>query len=252
MDTTAYKRDVGKIPEQKDLSFPSKEALGSGATLQNTICAKIFYKGCEPESADAKTIYDLSYRFMSFAGVVNDFDPSDPESVKKVFDNADAALKERDKNISDLQQQVKDFSTKLAEKDVIVKDKDGQLAAENGKWSLKCGGLKFWLWFILISVIVLVVVLGGLQIYTTIFMPPGVPFLTGPLGGFIKIFKFAKQTIKGIETHKADIENRLKTATGDTRNALLACRDSLNSSLSSNHDEAIKKFVANTKKKMGI
>jgi hypothetical protein len=78
-----YKQDVGEAPREKLPTFENSQALAAGATLNSTVASKVYFKGTEAESKDAKVLWDMSYRFMSLAGVNSDFDATDPESLTK-------------------------------------------------------------------------------------------------------------------------------------------------------------------------
>jgi hypothetical protein len=216
-----YKRGLpDKLPQQKELSFTSKEALAAGASLQNVVAAKVYYKGVAPESADAKVLYDMSYRFMGLAGINMDFDPSDPESVKKVFAEADNAIKEKDKNIDDLKRQVDVFMQEIATKTKIVKDKEAEMEANDGKWKVSFFWLKFALWTLLILIILVPIGLFLVQIFTgipifTLFMKTFIPFATG---GVKTVFNGLKQTGVAIEETKKEIKEEIEKKKAENKN----------------------------------
>lgn len=183
IDRSTYE---GKIPQEKELSFVSKEALATGATLQNVTANKIYYEGTDPKSKDAKTLLDMSYRFLGLVGVKMNFDPSDPESVSKVFEAADKALEEKDKNLHELK-----IALKKAEDDRIVAEKKA------GTWLSRFKtGVYSLVGFIIFVLIVLLV----LQVFT------GIPFLTGLITGIRTFWKVSHQTVKGIQ----EIRDKLK------------------------------------------
>jgi len=198
-----YKPKIKDIPQEKELSFKSKQHLAAGASLQNVTAAKVYYKGTEAESKEAKILYDMSYRFLGLVGVNMDFDPSDPESISKVFSEADNAIKEKDKNIHDLQEQVKKMNNDLATLNATTQDKIAEAKSESGKWRWRFG-TAVWGFF---GIIILIA--GGLlaaQIFT------GIPFFTGALGMIRTIFKGVKQTVHGLEEFKHKVQKDIEQA----------------------------------------
>jgi hypothetical protein len=241
-DTTAYKRDVGTLPKDKEMSFPSKQAMAAGAALSNITAAKVYYLGTKPLSPDAKVLYDMTYRFMGLCGVNMDFDPSDPESVAKVFENADKAISEKDKNIADLKQQVADFTTQLAAKETIIRDKGKEIEGVKTTLKAQIGTI---IWVTLGCIILLVLILGGVQAYT------GIPVLSMAIGfvtGATKtLFNAAKQTGSAIEQWKKDHDDQIQQLKNAGKNeaaeVLQGARDSLGALLSSHQDSAVKTFI---------
>lgn len=236
-----YKKDYD-VPKEKSMSFASSRALAAGATLQNMTAARVYYKGCEAESKEAKILLDMSYRFLGLAGVNSQFDPADPESVKKIFDAADRALEEKERALYQLREEVKTMQHQLATGQKIIQDKEAQLIDSNGKWSLKFDNL--WRWFIgIVSFVVIFVLgLGVAQVLT------GIPFLSALFGGIKTIFLAARQTIQGIE----DLRNELKAqaeSSGDPAKraeAKILLR-MLDEKLSRAQDESVKVWIARQK-----
>lgn len=247
IEKSFYKRDVGTPPQEKTMSFESKEALATGATLQNVTAAKVFYKGAAPESKEAKILYDMSYRFLGLAGVNMQFDPADPESVKKVFEKADKALEEKDSIIHQLQEDVKKFNQELATREKAIKDKGEELEQQNGKWRTHLGNLWFWIWFVVVACIVVVIGLGVLQVYT------GIPWLTGLFGGIGKMFKVGRQTIEGVQRIKDELKNRISDAeTEKEKEAYKGVLTLISQKLSEKQDEEVKAWVSKQKEKLGL
>jgi len=234
---TYYRKDYGRKPQEKELSFTSKRALATGATLNNMTAAKVYYQGTEPQSKEAKILYDMSYRFMSLAGVKADFDPSDPESVAKIFEEADRALEEKERIIHQLKEDVKRY---LQEKEKIVRDKEAELQALNNKWQVKLGNLWFWIWVIIIGFIALI-----------IFCPAiGIPLLSRTVGLTLKA---GKNTMKAIEAirDKWKEEERLAKERGDMKRyeQIRKVREELESELHKAQSEEEKLHIKKLKAK---
>ena len=239
-----YKNDQGTAPKEKLLSFESQEAMAAGATLNNVTAAEVYYKGTEPQSPQAKILYDMSYRFMAFIGVNNNFDPTDPESLKKTFEAADKAIQEKDKNLAELRQAVDDYRTKLEGEKKIVRDKEAEMKAQDGKWSAKWGSL----FYCFIGLLILIPV-GAIVIQIT----TGVPLATGLFSGALKTFgKFTKQTVQGLEQFKKELaETKVDaSATNEEKEEAKYWLDALSNTLSKTHDQDVKDYVALLKKKV--
>lgn len=177
-------------PQEKSLSFQSKEALASGATLQNVTANKVYYEGTEPKSEEAKVLLDMSYRFMGLLGVRTDFDPSDPASVKAVFEKADKAIEEKDRIIYDLQEQVKEYNRKL----VTAKEANDAAVKEHKTFKEKVWS---WIWGIIGFVLLVVVILGLLQMFT------GIPFLSGIAPWVMRrLHDTSKKTVAAIQEER--------------------------------------------------
>jgi len=233
-----YKPKIKDIPQEKELSFKSKQHLAAGASLQNVTAAKVYYKGTEPESKEAKILYDMSYRFLGLVGVNMDFDPSDPESVSKVFSEADNAIKEKDKNIHDLQEKVKKMNNDLATLNATTRDKIAEAKAESGKWRWRFGA---GLWGIVIAALLIAGGLLAAQIFT------GIPFFTGALGMVRTIFKGVKQTAHGLEEFKDTIKQDIAKAKAENRGyeakAMEDALERFKSTLSKHQDAHVKEYL---------
>ncbi len=238
-----YKRDDGPAPKEKLLTFDSQQAMETGATLNNAVAAKIYYKGTEAESPDSKIIYDMSYRFMNFLGVNNNFDLTDPEALKKTFERIDNASLEKDKNIADLRVEVDEYRNRYEKETKIVRDKEAEMKAQDGKWSAKWGSL----FYCFIGLLILIPV-GAIAIQVT----TGVPLATGLFSGVLKTFgKFTKQTVEGLEQFKKELaETKVDiNATKEEKEEASYWLDALSSTLSKNHDQDVKDFIGNLKNK---
>ena len=192
VDRSAYE---GKVPQEKKLSFKSTEALASGATLQNITANKVYYEGTEPKSKDAKTLVDMSYRFLGLVGVNMQFDPSDPESVKKVFAEADQAIEEKDKNLHDLREQLQ-----KAQEDHTKEKKRAD------SWFSRFKGGVYGLIGLIVAVLLTLLILQAVT---------GIPFLTGLITGIRTFWKVSHQTVKGIQEIREKLKK--KKAEGDVR-----------------------------------
>jgi hypothetical protein len=238
-----YKADINP-PSKKQLSFQSKEALAAGATLQNITAAEIYYKGTSPESEKAKLLYDMSYRFMNLAGVNNQFDPSDPDSVYEVFEKADKALEEKDKIIHDLQRDVQRQLEELATNKKIIRDREAELIATQSTWSARWDTLWSWIWGILIAIIVLIVGLGIAQAMT------GIPFLTILFGGVRMLFNAAKQTIHGLQVVREELKESIVSSESDEeRKFAERMLKKLDSKMAQHQDNKVKEWIAKHKAK---
>lgn len=239
-----YKRDIDPVVKD-ELSFASKEALAAGATLQNQTAAEIYYKGTKPESKQAKILYEMSYRFMHLAGVNNNFDPTDPESVEKVFKEADNALREKDKTIHNLEVRVKQQLEEMAARDKLVRDKVAELEDVEGKWRAKLGKIWYWIYTVAISIVVVIVGLGILQAWT------GIPLLTGLFGGIRLIFGAAKQTIKGVQTVRDELKHTIQNGgTEEEKAHAKKVLEKIDKALAESQDESVKNWIRKQKEKM--
>ena len=255
-DDRQYQRSLPGLPKDKEMSFPNKRAMAAGASLANVTAAQGYYEGFKAKSKEAKLLYDLTFRFMGLCGVNMAFDPTDPDSIEKVFKEADNAVQEKEKNIADLKQQVQDFTSKLAEKEEIVRDKGAELKSFKATWKARLGSL---FWGILVSVILIVVGLGAVQVYT------GFPVLTGLVktfipfakGGITTLFKLGKQTAVAIDKWKDTVVTRLEALRNSsketyTREEVLALleeqRQALSKHLGNEQDADAKIYL----KKMGV
>ena len=226
-------KSTGKLPEDKELSFKSKEALATGATLQNVTANKVYYEGTEPKSESAKILLDLSYRFMGLVGINMDFDPSDPESVEKVFQEADKALEEKDKNIHDLKVQVDDLKTRMAEE-----------ANYHKKEVEKHRSLAGTLWRVIWSIIGIIagvfVIAGLIQVFT------GIPLLSNLLPWVSKrIHSTAKQTVEGVQEIREELKKRAKN--GDNEITAEEALKLFDMTLEKHQDKGVKAHVRKLK-----
>ena len=192
-------------PREKLMSFDNQRALSAGATLNSTVAAKVYYKGTEAESKDAKTLWDMSYRFMALSGVNNDFDPTDPESLKKVFEKADGALKQKNKDLADVRQKMQDFQVERERDQKLMTDKVAKAQLESKKWGAKFGSLFYG---IIIFIVLLLIGAFVIQLYT------GIPIFTGLFNGGLKTMgKLVHQTVAGVENFR----NKNKTILSDEK-----------------------------------
>lgn len=242
-----YKQETGKPVSKRVLSFASKEAMAAGATLQNLTAAEVYYKGTEPESKEAKILYDMSYRFIDLAGVNRNFDPADPDAIEDIFERADRALEEKDRVIHQLEVDVQRKLEEVNGQRKIVKDREAALVANNGKWTARFDNLWRWLWGILIGAIVILVGLGIAQVMT------GIPFLTIFFGGIRLIFGAAKQTIKGVQALRDELKDT--AANGGTEEEKKTAKEMLakiDHHLQTNQDESVKEWIAGQKAKLKV
>lgn len=188
-----YRPRTQDVPVEAELSFESKEALASGATLNNSIANKIYYEGTEAKSYEAGILLDMSLRFLGFLGVNTSVDPKDPESVKQLFAKADKALKEKDRIIHDLKKDVKEYRNELNKKQTYIKEKEKENLTLRGK-------IKKFIYGIIGTICTIGLILLVLQIFT------GIPFFTASIGAVRTLFGVAKQTVEGLQ----DIRNKLK------------------------------------------
>ena len=224
-------------PEEGVMSFQSKEALASGATLQNVTANKVYYEGTEPKSEEAQLLLDMSYRFMGLLGVRTNFDPSDPESVKKVFEAADKAVEEQDLIIDYLQREVKDYNRKLLD----AKTKTD--AVSEGHKSFKC---KVWgfIWSLIGFVILVAVVLGALQMFT------GIPFLSGVLPWVVRrAHSTSKQTVDAVQKVRDNLKQMAENGESEETKALAkGVLGQIDSTLDSAQDAHVKDHIRKIKK----
>ena len=238
-----------KLPQNKQLSFASKESLAAGATLQNMVAAKLYYQGAKPLSHDAEVLYEMSYRFLGLVGVNRDFDPNDPESIEEVFRDADNALKEKDKNLHELKVQVDNMVMELATKTKIIKDKEAEMEAKDGTWSARLGTWKYIASGLFIFILLIPIILLAIQLFTGIpvftgFMQLAVPFVKNVVAiGF----NAAKQTAKSIDEWKDKWKKEIaaRKRTGETEKAAIVeeVLSSLKDHLGKNQDESVKDFI---------
>lgn len=218
------------MPSEKMMSFESSRALASGATLQSITANKVYYEGTEPKSADAQILLDLSYRFLGLLGVsMNSIDPADPEAVKKVFEQADKALEEKEKIIYDLRAEVKKTTEDLASQKNLVMVKGKEVETWVSRFKKTVLGIIGFIVFITI-------VLFLIQIFT------GIPVLTGVLGGIRTFFKISKQTVKGIQ----EVREKLKQQSESDEGAKHIL-DMIDATLNKYQDEHVKSAIKRMK-----
>ena len=224
------------VIQEKELSFESKEALAAGATLQNMKAGQVYYEGAQPKSEEAKIVYELSFDFMDLAGIHRDFDPEDPESIKRILESDQKALEEKDKIIHQLKEDVKAQTREKAE--AADKHKKYAESAEREKKGL-LARLRAWFWGVIGSVFFILVVLFLIQTFT------GIPVLTGLLGGIRTFWKVARQTVRGVQ----DIRNKLKEqAKQDDRAQQLL--DMIDQTLDRHQDDHVKRSIVKMKKEL--
>lgn len=235
-DRIANKINQSVIPQEKELSFESKESLAKGATLQNMKAAQIFYEGTEAKSEESEIVYKLSFDFQDLTGINRDFDPEDPESIKKILEADNIALQEKDKIIHQLKEDVKKQILEKAEQSDMHKTyKSG---AEKERKSL-LGRLSAWFWGVIGSILCIVVVLFLIEALTKI------PVLTGLLGGIRTFWKIAMQTMRGIQ----EVRNKLKekAKTDEKAKELLEMMDT---TLAKAQDKHVRDSIKKLKKKI--
>lgn len=170
-ENTAF-RAMKDIPQRPELPFKNKEQLSRAAALNLDKAEQIYYKGSKPESEPAKVLLQLAKKFISTLGINTDFDPTDPESIKKVLFGTDEANEELRKQNAVLLERIKEINN---EKTKIIKDKAKEIqmkAKENSTLKTKLGSLWGWIMFIFWVIIIILVALA-------IFMPTlGIPIIT--------------------------------------------------------------------------
>ena len=224
-------QEGGEIPQEKELSFKSKEALAAGATLQNVTAAQVYYEGAEPKSKEAKLLYDLSYRFLGLVGINMDFDPGDPASIQKVFEKADNALKERDKNLHDLKEQLKQ---EQKAREVAEKERKGFAARVWGA-----------VWAILGAILGILVILALIEVFT------GIPTISWILPWIQKrIRKTAHQTMKGVQVVRKELENDIENGSSNEEKLILRrVLARINATLDDHQDQEVKQYIKAKKAK---
>lgn len=232
MERSYYKADNSAKPQQQEMSFRSKQHFAKAATLQNKISAEVFFKGLKADSPKAKALYEASFAFLGIAGTAMGVDPSDVNNITLILENTASALKEKEQIIHDLQKDVKDYQQAQTK---IVKDKEAEMVAMNGKWKLKMGSLWSWIWFVVIGCIVALVVLGIVQAWT------GIPILSALFGGARMLFKGAKQVVTSMQ----DIRNKLKVEkkNGNKKMSADEVLDMIESSCDVFQDTDVKKWL---------
>jgi len=252
MEKTYYQRDMPKPPVKKQLSFKNKEAMGAAATLGNVMMNEAYYKGLEPESKEAKRLLDISYGFMDLAGVVYKHTATDStEALDAYFEETqtkfESALEEKDKNIHKLEEDVQNNLVALATKTKIIKDKEAEMIANNGKWKAKWGSVVYWFWVFVIGGVILLIVGGIIQLQT------GIPVVTGLFGGLKMVFKASKQTIAGIQEVKKTLKEQIsKAKTDEEKQAYEKSLKHIQETLHKHHDEKTKHFIKKAKAKFKI
>lgn len=180
-------REQRNLPQRPELPFENKEQLARASALNVDKAAKVYYKGTEAESDDAEIIWKLSLKFASTLGLNTDFDPTNPESIQKVFDGANEALrKEREQNAK-LRE---DVAKANEEKAKIIRDKAAEIANHEAEWKLRLGNLWWWVVFLAIA-------LGALCFF---FPAIGYPLVRMIFGG---IKTAAHETFSALQSARA-------------------------------------------------
>ena len=199
-----------------------------------------------------KILVDFSYNVMGFLGVAWDkIDWNDPEKFFAQADEKQKEMQEALKNEKDrslkLEKDVDDFTKQLAEKEKAVKSKEDELAANDGKWSVKLS----W-WVGLIKWIVILFLLGGLCIYGyQVFLKytAGLPLKIAMFGGKTAA-KGLTQIVKGLQNARLKItEEKENGGTAEEKAALAKAMDILGRELSSAGNEEVHKLVNDIKDK---
>jgi hypothetical protein len=251
-----YKRDLPPPPKKEMRSYESTEAMMAGTTLLTTLSEKAFYEGLQPKSKEADTIRDLAWRGMAVTGVLYNAGALDsPEALTKylteVESKYDIALKEERQRAYNLEKAVEDYQQKLLTSDKMKKDKEAEMEAMNGKWSVTFANLKFWIWFIVCVLALIPIGLFIAQVFT------GIPLFTGFMktfipwasGGIKTIFNGFKQTAEAIEETKkelkAEIEKKKAENKGYEAQGLEYGLSKLLCNLGKTHDNEVKKYIKN-------
>ncbi len=224
-----YKKTTQKIPQERELSFKSKEALAAGATLNSLKANQVYYEGVEAKSESAKILLDLSYRFLGLVGVNMQFDPSDPESVKKVFEEADRALEEKDKIIHDLKEDVKEQQRQVAENKLKREKAEKEALTWLGRLKKTVYGFVGLVIFVFLTLLIIQAITG-------------IPVLTGLLGGIRTFWKVSRQTVKGVQ----EIREKLKKQAKNDPNAQDMLEE-IDKTLDKHHDQHVKMAIKKMK-----
>ena len=215
----AHRALLDNIPQEKELSFETKEDISALATANMEKSAQVHYEGTEAKSEESEFIWQASIRIAGILGINTDFDPNDPESLKKILSKGTDALEEKNKQIDDLKTQVKDF-----EKKVLAANEEYQ------KEKKRSGGLVTWIWRLIWALVILFVI----QILT------GLPVFTGTLS---LLKKLGKQTVAGIQKFREDLKKR--AAEGDEAAREQLAR--LDSRLDEAQDPKVKLYIKKLK-----
>jgi len=203
-----YKPVMQDLPQAKEVSFDSKKSMAQGATLLTMNSEEIYYKGAEAGSKLAEDTRALAWRFVAWVGANLGFDPKDPASIEKLFEQMDKAGEEKEKQIHDLKEQVLTLNSTLAQ------EKEYRKVAETEKDRLSgfTGFLKAILYGILGVIGLLLFIALILQV---VFKVPVLTWIVKYLvtGSFKTVIQTRDETISAVQ----DIRDRLKKemANGD-------------------------------------
>ena len=266
---TRYKREMPDLPQKEQIGIGDVGAVAVGATEINKGINELYYmfKSADGLALDEfkvkaksmlpkiKILLDFSYNVMGFLGVAwESIDWSDPEKwlaqAKEKQSAMETALKGEKERTLKLEQDVADFTQKLAEKEKIVKDKGAELEAQDGKWSAK---FSWWFKF-LIWIIVLLCILGLVWYCYQVFIKytAGLPLKVAAFGGKTAA-KGLTQLVKGMQRARVKIfQEKENGATPEEKVAYEKVWDILHKELSSAGNEEVHQLVDDIKNKHNL
>ena len=250
-----YRRDFGKLPQKETISVQDAGAVSVGATEMNKGLNWIYYKGVKELDSRVKVLLDFSYTVMGFLGVAwESIDWDNPDEWFKQAEQKKKEMEEALKNEKEralkLEKETNDLLHNLAQRDKIIKDKDAEMQARDGKWSAKLSGwFKFFSW-----IIGLILFLGLLYwLYTSaIKMVAGLPLKVAMFGGKT-VSKGIKQVVEGVQEARLRIKHELENgATEEEKKTLEKALNILHSSLDRAKNDDVHKLIDAIKDKHGM
>lgn len=243
MESKYYKKEDGAPIQKQEMDFEDKQALAKGATVNSKVINEIYYNGTEAKSKEAKIALEFSYEVMGIFGVNTDFDIDNLESVKNAQLEMRKAVEESNRIIAKLEADVK---AKELEKRNIVRDKEAELEANNGKWQAKWGSL-FWGWIWTIAIVFIAAIV--LQVWS------GVPIFTWMFKGGINTIGMLKNGLKQTVSAVGDTIKELEETTKDdklTEAERIEAKywlDKMKENLKAKQDEIVKEHIKIIKEK---
>jgi len=137
-----------KIPAKPTVSRELGESLAQEADVARRMAGEIYSVGTSPMSRESRLMLDASDKLLTFTGkpsrAVDTFDGS---ALRKMHDDFEDRI-ERQRSIEH------DWESEIMQ----LREDQADLESENGRLKMSFANLKFWFWFAVIGLVVVMVV----------------------------------------------------------------------------------------------
>lgn len=242
-----YRRDFGKIPVQQENSLQSIGAVATGATEINKGLNWVYYEGVQPLNDRVKALLDFSYSVMGWLGVAwDEINWENPEEYFQQIENQkeklSRALEEKEELKLKYEEEKKQFLHNLAEKDEVIEDKDAEMKARDGEWSVR---FSWWVRFFVWIIVIILVLVTVIWIYKGVVRwLSGLPFKVA-MFGTKTVSKGFKQLVQGVQEARLELKNEMEKGDESVKKVWNILHEKLNIA----RDEKVHNLIKDVKNK---